>query len=351
MKLSQVHRIVLGAAILYATVCAILAVVLTEVAFHPKRTGVYDGSSKESQFGGKIQKVTVTSPDGIQLHGWFASPLKTNGDSVILLHGVGDNRLGMAGLAPIFLSKGYAILIPDSRGHGESGGIPTYGVRESGDVALWYGWLRTNNISGCVFGIGESMGAAILLQSLSRVPFCAVVAESSFASFRQVAYIRIGQLFNTGDWLGKTLLRPTVEFAFLYGWMTRGVWLSDASPERIAATSRVPVLLIHGLADHNIPIGQSNQIRDQNPDKIKLWAVPNAGHCEASTTAGSEFEERVVVFFATHHGLLSGNNSEMVTTCVQNFGPLNFNAQMPWGALTLLFWPYLQYCDSGLGNL
>jgi uncharacterized protein len=79
--------------------------------------------------------------------------------------------------------------------------------------------------------MGESMGAGILLQAIKKeTRFCAVVAESSFASFRQIAYVRVGQFVGTGKWLGEVALRPAVELAFLYGRITRGVALTDSVP-------------------------------------------------------------------------------------------------------------------------
>jgi hypothetical protein len=104
----------------------------------------------------------------------------------------------MMGFAELFLSSGYAVLVPDSRAQGESGGeFPTYGLKESDDVHRWFKWLVMQH-SRCVFGMGESMGAAIVLQAVKTTPFCAVVAESSFASFRQIAYLRVGQFFHVG---------------------------------------------------------------------------------------------------------------------------------------------------------
>src|SRR5580698_6703545 len=80
----------------------------------------------------------------------------------------------------------------------------------------WVDWIETNEHPRCVFGIGESMGAAELLQSLAREPrFCAVIAESPFATFREVAYARFGRPFHAGPWLGRTLFRPTIDFGFL----------------------------------------------------------------------------------------------------------------------------------------
>jgi hypothetical protein len=110
----------------------------------------------------------------------------------------------------------------------------------------------------------------------------------------------VGQFFQSGTWLGRIALRPAVELAFLYGRLTRGVNLANASPESSVAGSRVPILLIHGLADDNIPPQQSEQIRAHNPAQIVLWEVPNAGHCGAVNAAGQEFDTRVLEWFRSH---------------------------------------------------
>jgi len=224
-------RLIRSLAICYCSFSVVLAVLLGELAFRPQRMPVGGRQSAEAmaaRFGAGLQDVSISALDGAQLRGWFASPAHSNGDAVILLHGVGDNRRGMVGFAELFFSKGYAVLLPDSRAQGESGGkFPTYGVRETDDVHRWFEWLVTQQRPRCIFGMGESMGAAILLQSVEEeTRFCAVVAESPFASLRRIAYVRVGQFAGMGPWLGKTVLRPAVELAFLYGKITRGVWLT-----------------------------------------------------------------------------------------------------------------------------
>jgi len=298
-------RVIRTVVICYVVICTILAIILGELAFRPRRVPVAMRPSAEAiaaRFGADLKDVSVIASDGVQLRGWFASPANANGDAVILLHGVGDNREGMGGFAELFLSKGYAVLLPDSRGEGESGGnFPTYGVKETDDVHRWFEWLAAQEHPRCIFGMGESMGAAILLQSVRvETRFCAVVAESSFASFRQIAYVRVGQFAGTGPWLGKIALRPAVELAFLYGKVTRGVFLTDASPENAVVGSRVPILLIHGLSDDNIPFRQSEWIRSHNAADITLWEVPGAGHCGAVSVVPQEFDSRVLGWFSAH---------------------------------------------------
>jgi uncharacterized protein len=295
------------AVVCYAVFCAMLGIFLGELAFRPQRVPIDERQSAEAttaRFGAALQDVSVTSIDGSHLQGWLARPARVNGDAVILFHGVGDNRQGMMGFAELFLSNGFTVLVPDSRAQGESGGaFPTYGLKESDDVHRWFDWLVMQQHPKCVFGMGESMGAAVLLQSVEKESrFCAVVAESSFASFRQIAYVRVGQFFHTGPWLGRIVLRPAVEAAFLYGRLTRGINLADASPERSVVGSRVPILLVHGLADDNIPFQQSERIRAHDPTDIVLWEVPLAGHCGAVNAAEKEFNTRVLGWFTSHDG-------------------------------------------------
>ena len=152
-----------------------------------------------------------------QAAGMVLWPTPYNGNAVILFHGVGDNRQGMGAYAELLLANGYAVLLPDSRAQGASGGaFATYGIKEADDTGRWFDWLADADHSRCVFGMGESMGAAILLQALRVEPrFCAAVAESSFANFREIEYVRVGQFLRVGPWLGRIVLRPVVELAFL----------------------------------------------------------------------------------------------------------------------------------------
>jgi uncharacterized protein len=142
------------------------------------------------------------------------------------------------------------------------------------------------------------MGGAELLQSLATdVKFCAVVAESSFSTFREIAYDRMGQPFHLGPWVGRTVMRPLVEAAFLRARWKFGFEMQKVSPEGAVANSRVPVLLIHGVIDSNIPVRHSRHIHQLNP-ATELWEVPGADHCGAIAVAPEEFNKRVLNWFA-----------------------------------------------------
>jgi uncharacterized protein len=299
--------IVIGSGLtVWLLLCAAIGVVAVEGALHPLRLSLSAPDEQQAatiatENHSVLTDVVVVAPDGAVLHAWSIRPVNWNGDAVILLHGQGDNRAGMLGPASMLLRHGYATLLPDARAHGTSGGrIATYGVLEAEDVRLWFDWIQNSESPHCIDGLGDSMGGAELLGSLvAEHGFCAVIAESAFATFREAAYDRLGQSFSTGPWLGRTVLRPALVMGTEYARFRYAVDLAQANPANSVAVSRVPVLLIHGRADTNLPPRHSEMIKARNP-AVALWEPAVAGHCGASSADPAEYERRVVGWFETH---------------------------------------------------
>ncbi len=270
---------------------------------HPITTGEERNAKAVAQENGvEFRDAEITAQDGAVLRAWFMRPAETNGDAVILLHGVSDNRMGTYGYGRWLVQHHYMVLMPDARAHGSSGGeMATYGSKEADDIHRWVDWIETAEHPHCMFGLGESMGAAQLLQSLPKEPrFCAVVAESPFATFREVAYARFGRPFHAGPWLGRTFFRPAVDVGFLFVRFHYGFDMETASPEEAVVGTKIPVLLIHGMQDRNIPPYHSDLIQARNPSSITVWKVPGAEHTGAHQAAPQEFERRVLEWFSTH---------------------------------------------------
>ena len=300
-------RITLIAAAIYAAFSLIAGFVLAEMVLHPGRT--YPDQSRiaamYAPYGAALQPVSIQAADRVELRAWYSVPSHDNGRAVILLHGIGDSRGGVAGYGQMFLQNGYRILMPDSRAHGESGGdLATYGVRESDDIHRWVSWLYDHG-ANCVDGLGESMGAALLVESLQAEPrFCAVVSDSGFSTFRSVAYDREGYFIGAGRLgleraFGRTIGLLPAEVALRYANWRYRVDLRRANPVDALRNSRVPVLLIHGDADINILPDHSRVLAKANP-QAQLWIVPGAKHCGGASKVPLEFWSRVLGFFQRH---------------------------------------------------
>jgi pimeloyl-ACP methyl ester carboxylesterase len=318
MRAPRRRRYFFFALFLYLTFCIIGGINLANGVLRPARRPLTEEeitTVRESAhtLHADLNDASITAPDGAILRAWTIRPSSPNGDAVILLHGLGDNRIGMTGYAQLFLADGFTVLLPDARAHGTSGGpLATYGLLERNDVHQWLDFLQAEDHPRCIFGFAESMGAAQLLQSLDTHPhFCAVAAESPFSTFREIAYDRMGQPFHLGPWVGRTILRPLVEIAFLRARLKYGLDMQQISPEDSVAATSIPVLLIHGELDSNIPVRHSRAIHTRAP-KAELWEVPNAGHCGAISTAPEEFEKRLLIFFS-RSSLRAELNSKLET--------------------------------------
>lgn len=301
--MKQFLRICLGILGLYLIVCIVIGLIVAEIALHPRRRALTAADEVKAPAWAKddgaiLSTVEIKAADGIALRAWEVDPEDSNGPVVLLLHGRGGNRLEMTNYADMLLTHGYSVLMPDARGHGTSGGqVVTTGLLERNDIHEWVQWLIANRHPTCVFGFGESMGAAELLQSLEGEPrFCAVAAECPFSTFREIAYDRMGQPFHLGPWVGRTILRPAVESAFGFVRLRYGLDMDKVSPETAVKNSRTPILLIHGQSDTNIPIRHSRRLATANP-AIALWEVPNTGHSNAIDTSPDELELHLVNWF------------------------------------------------------
>jgi uncharacterized protein len=304
MRRTRKYRHLLVLVTLYLVFSAIAGSFVADGTLHPARRPITtdeDTAMRDiaRQLNSDPADVSITTPDAITLRAWIIHPRRGNGDAVILLHGLADNRVGMTGYAQLLITHGFTVLLPDARAHGASGGpLATYGLLERHDIHQWFEFLAAQDHPRCIFGFAESMGAAELLQSISVEPrFCAVAAESSFSTFREIAYDRMGQPFHLGPWFGRTFFRPVVEFAFLYARWKYGLDMQQVSPEDSVASTRVPVFLIHGQIDSNIPPRHSRRIQARNPNVV-LWEVPNAEHCGAVSTAPREFNQRLLAWFS-----------------------------------------------------
>lgn len=300
-------RLAIGILALYALVSIAGGIFLAEHTVRlPRRPVTHTDLARRtvaSEFHADLQNVSITAQDGTTLRAWFVQPEHANGNAVVLLHGVTDNREGMGGYARLFLANGYSVLLPDSRAHGESGGkLATYGVLERDDVHRWVSWLYAGPSPKCVYGLGESMGAAILVQSLAVEPrFCGAIAESPFATFRDGAYSKFSELSHLGLWFGKTVGRPMIETGLLYARWRYHVDLTQANPSYAVAHSPVPLFLIHGGADHNIFPVNSEKLHRLDASHSELWEVPGALHTGAWSRDPQQFESRVLQWCAMHN--------------------------------------------------
>ena len=251
------------------------------------------------QTGASVECAEVSAQDGVRLSGWLLRPEPWRGEAAVVLHGFVDSRAAMLDHTRMLLRHGYAVLAPDSRGHGDSGGTAvSFGVLESDDVGVWGDWLcRRLDIESFV-GLGQSMGAAVLINALPKEKRLErVVAESPFTTFREAAYDKLAGRMGVPRWLSHLAFRPVGELAFLYVRWRYGFNLHLARPVDALRRAVQPVLLIHGADDRAILAQHSRRLRAASG--AEYWEVAGAGHTEPIRVAGQEYERRVIAWLVS----------------------------------------------------
>ena len=89
---------------------------------HPRWRGMNKGPA---DFGLSGETVSFNSTDGIPLKAWWLPTPSSSRGAVIVAHGIDHTRQVMLPRAAFLVHGGYDALLPDLRGHGESGGTVT----------------------------------------------------------------------------------------------------------------------------------------------------------------------------------------------------------------------------------
>jgi len=269
---------------------------------------IRDAKNTFGPMGAQCDEFDVRASDGVLLRGWKVRPVNPNGSWALVFHGVADNRTGVLEHGRVLLKAGYGVVLMDSRSHGASeGSIATYGWLERKDTRSVIDALVAAEHPLHIFALGESMGAAIALQSAGYDPRIeAVVAEAPFANLQEAAYDYAG--LRQFPWLGKTLLAPGAWILVYRGGKAAGFPADDVSPEKAVAARPFPVLLICDGDDHALPCRHSEMIYRAARGPKELWRVPNAMHTGAMGMQPEEFRRRVLAFFDTYRNG-SGHNA------------------------------------------
>jgi pimeloyl-ACP methyl ester carboxylesterase len=244
------------------------------------------------------ETVALRARDGAHLEGWLFHPrVPASGNCAVVLHGIADSRSGAAGFARLFLNRGDVVLTPDIRAHGRSGGaMLTYGLLEKYDLVDWAAQLRARQGCRKMYALGESLGAALVLQAAAAAPvFDAVVAEGSYAGFADVALYRVRRYAVVPHFLSSATANLMVWSGIALVRLRYGLDLTQASPILGIAATSCPVLLIHGDRDGETPSSHSIALARANP-KVVLWIVHGAGHTGAWGANPALFESRVTAW-------------------------------------------------------
>ncbi len=233
-------------------------------------------------------EVSFPARDGVTLSGWYTPG--NNAAGVVVVPGSGSSRSGALGQAQALADSGFAVLLYDPRGHGQSEG-----------VAMDLGWAGDEDVCGAVDflvaagvsrigALGLSMGGEQVLGAAGADPRIAAVAAEGATHRTGADYAWLSDEFGWRGSLQEVLNAPRFALVDL---------LAEPDPptplaEAVRAISPRPVLLIaagtvqdEALATAYISEGTQAQ----------TWVISGSGHIGGLTTDASAWTERVVGFF------------------------------------------------------
>ena len=215
--------------------------------------------------------VVLTTADGLHLAAWFVPAPGTNTSTVLLAHGLQDSKWTLLRLIPWLHEAGYNVMALDFRGHGGSDRRPTtLGPEEALDIQAALDWLQTQGLGDEVVGIGQSLGAAALVNTAVKDNrLKALILDSLFAEWKNVDYAR------------KYRMPPE--------------WLVPGVPDPVGLIRRVhvPVLIIHGTADILVHVDHALRLYEAANEPKELW-INDSGHAWSAWTYPDLYQEKVL---------------------------------------------------------
>ncbi|HEX6131149.1 MAG TPA: alpha/beta fold hydrolase, partial [Actinomycetota bacterium] len=227
--------------------------------------------------------VRIVADDGVALAAWWVPP--RNAGAVIVLPGSGSTRDDVLDHAALVAGAGYGALLPDPRGHGDSGGRGMeFGWGAELDVPALATWvLARPEVTEGVGLLGLSMGGEVALTAAANdARIEAVVAEGASArtwddARREPDPHPVGI---ANEWV-------------LFGLV--GVLAPEAPPRALVEAVgelEAPTLLIAGAPANEARLGPVYAAAA--PDAVTLWSLPDTPHVGGLSTHPAAYRERVL---------------------------------------------------------
>ena len=255
------------------------------------------------------QPVTVTSEDGLKLHGWLfdadnASPAPHL--YAICMHGYTGQPSEMAKYAHRFARLGFTVLVPAQRAHELSEGrYVGMGWLERRDLMCWVRLIVDADSEARILLDGISMGAATVMMTLGEPDLprnvTAAIEDCGYSSvWDQFLFNAKGMYHLPRRWLAL----PVVACMSAICKHVAGYGFREASSVASLRRTTIPVLFIHGGADTFVDPAflDRNIAACASIDRERLL-VPGASHALSASTDPVRYWKRVTGFVTRVFGL------------------------------------------------
>ncbi|WP_459503928.1 alpha/beta hydrolase [Bacillus sp. C1] len=251
-----------------------------------------DGAvSEETKNAGFLSKYppstkTVRSFDGLKLAGYEYRNQASNHKWSIVVHGYNGRASEMTTYIRHFYEKGYSVVAPDLRGHGNSqGDYVGMGWHDRKDIMEWIQHILKEDPKAEIALFGVSMGGAtVMMTSGEALPanVKVIIEDCGYSSVIDEFTYQLKDLFHLPKF-------PVMNAANTITQLRAGYNLEDGSAVKQVAKSKTPMLFIHGDADTFVPFEMLNEVYNAAKVEKEKLIVPGAGHGEAEKIASEKY--------------------------------------------------------------
>lgn len=241
------------------------------------------------------ERLTMTAKDGIKLVAYYLPAAVESRKILILMHGYRkDGFRDFAGLVRFYHERGYHLLMPYQRSHGESeGDAICFGVKERYDLKQWIEYMAKRFGGACsIFLNGISMGGAtVLMASGLGLPqqVKGIIADCAFTSPWEM-FVSV---------LKRDCHLPVFPFLYMADWICRrrlGFSFKECSTISCMKENQIPVLFIHGGKDDLVPLAMSSRNFDACVAKKKFLMIDRAAHGTCHLVEPEVYHSTVIEF-------------------------------------------------------
>lgn len=260
------------------------------------------------------EDVRLTASDGVSLSGWYFP--RAGDRAAVVVHGRNSNRIqdeipGVRRgehIADFLLANGFAVLLFDLRGHGDSGGDRySLGYYERRDVAAAIEFVqRRGYAERRIALLGVSLGAGAVLEELALHPGVGpIVTDSAYEDVETVLYERL-----------------ETETRGVPGWFTPGVMLAAGLLLGVPAEDVRPItfvrahperafLFVHCDEDEMVALHHAYDLKaaSANP-ATRLWVQTGCHHAQTYERDPAAYEAHVIAFLDAQLGGRSAHGEE-----------------------------------------
>lgn len=226
---------------------------------------------------------------------------------VILVHGYSGSSNEMIRWAEPFYNKGFHILAPDLRGHGDSDGdYIGMGWPDRLDIVNWINWIHKRDENPEIVLLGLSMGAATVMNVAGeQLPSSvrAIIEDCGFSSASAVFTHQLDEIFGLPAF-------PAIPGASVVTRMRAGYDLYQASPLEQVKKTKIPMLFIHGMNDTFVPFEMMKELYEAAGGPKEKLAIEHAGHAESVFVNPTLYWETVWNFVNQYVPTTKGNEAE-----------------------------------------